>query len=514
LSFSKPKEMFEIDLSLPKSAGMWLHSKLWLHLIVLSFLTFSLAGCTKDSVEGFGNGYPEGVRQIMRLQCATAGCHTSQSAAAAGGLNLETWDDLFKGSRGGSPVVPYSPALSYLLYAVNVDSSKGPVLQPTMPIGKPALSPLEYQTLRDWILQGARNSELEERFPPEPGRKKWYIANRECDLVAVLDAESHQIMRWIKVGTDDLWSEQPTKIMVSPDGKYWYAIFFRFNPHIEQYSTLTDEKVAEYWLGNRDWTNSIITEDGKFAFIIANNQRHVVVMDLATKQLIGPSYPLTRDLFGMALHPQKRQLYLPMLNRSGLYVIDFDSTGLLGAKRSIDLVQGNPGSGSELNPFEIVFSPDQSKYFISCPGSQELRIFSASNDSLLSVISVGAGPSHLAISAKTNRLYVSCFDDVSTYGADPRKRGSIYAIDMNQMQTVQTAYSGFQPYALAVDEGSNLLLVTNRNELSSGPSQHHPTPSCTGRSGNLSLLDLDNLQPVLPYTIELSVNPYSIAVKH
>ncbi len=169
--------------------------------------------------------YPDYVAKIIRRNCANAGCHTAKSAEAAAGLNLETWDDLFKGANGGSPVIPYSPDQSYFLYAINTDTSLGPTLSPTMPIGKPALSRQEYLDLKQWILEGARNEDGKERFPADPGRRKWYVGNRGCDLVAVLDAESRQIMRYVQVGNQTARILKiPYALVISPDQQSFYVI--------------------------------------------------------------------------------------------------------------------------------------------------------------------------------------------------------------------------------------------------------------------------------------------------
>jgi hypothetical protein len=94
-----------------------------------------LAGCTWDNLGDQASGYPSEVAEIIVHRCATSGCHNTASSEAAAGLNLDSWHNAFLGSRGGSAIIPYSPDQSYLLHAVNTDTSNGdPILTPTMPL--------------------------------------------------------------------------------------------------------------------------------------------------------------------------------------------------------------------------------------------------------------------------------------------------------------------------------------------------------------------------------------------
>ena len=56
-----------------------------------------ISGCTYDHLEVPDNsGYPEDVSEIMLTKCATAGCHNNISYGNAGGIDLSSWDALFR----------------------------------------------------------------------------------------------------------------------------------------------------------------------------------------------------------------------------------------------------------------------------------------------------------------------------------------------------------------------------------------------------------------------------------
>jgi DNA-binding beta-propeller fold protein YncE len=475
-----------------------------------------LCGCTWDKLADKDHGYPESVAEITRFRCATSGCHTTQSAEAAAGLNLETWESLFKGSRGGSAVIPYAPNQSYLLYSVNTDTSRGVTFNPTMPIGGLTLNASEYAMLKQWIADGARNLKGEERFPPIANRRKWYIANQGCDLVAVVDAETRQIMRYIQVGAIDGTSESPHNVKISKDGKFWYTIFLFQNNFIEKYSTLTDEKVGQIEIGDGDWNTFTISTDGKFGIVVSYVQPgniDVVLVDLE-QDVMTEAINLGGQVHGSAPHPTLRRFYLTKQDESSLIMLDYDAQGHNPSVEPIDLLQGVPAhnGATQLRPHEVIFAPDGAKYFVTCQSAREVRVYESLNNTLLQVILVGDDPVEFALSPTTGHLYVTCMEDVTTFPANPNQHGSVAIIDYNTNALVKSIYTGYQPHGIALDEVSGLMVVTNRNVNVNGPAPHH-TSSCGGRNGYLTAIDIQTLQLLPGFKPELSSDPYSVAVK-
>jgi YVTN family beta-propeller protein len=480
--------------------------------VVLFLSTMCLLhSCVSDNLADLTHGYPDEVGAILKQQCAISGCHNSQSAVAAGGLNLETWDDLFRGSRGGSAVIPYAPDQSFLMYAVNTDSTRGPVLKPTMPVGSPPLSDLEYQTLRDWIATGARNTNGEERFPPVSSRRKWYVANQGCDKIAVFDAESKQVMRYIDAGALPYNLEQPHFMVLSPDSRYLYVVFFLFSPHMEVFSTLTDERVASISLGHNGWNSMCLTPDGKFGFVVGEQMREIVPVDLTTQAVLDAPFTVFQDIHGPAVHPTQQKLYIPISLRSGLYVLDFDQGAHLSNLRTVDLLQNQaPVEPGNLWPYDMVFRQNGATYYVACRHSNEVRCMDGSTDSLLAVVPVGSFPVDLAISEARGLLFAACMEDSTLNPGDPTRKGSVSVIDLQTHQRIRSIYTGTQPAGIAVDEENGYLVVTNRN--ATGLSQHH-AGTCGGVNGYVTLIDLQTLEVVPQFKPELLPNPGAVVVK-
>jgi len=476
-------------------------------------LTFAFS-CKKPDLPDGPHGYPEDIAPLMRNNCATSGCHEPNSFVGAGGLNLNTWEDLFQGARGGSPVIPYNPEQSYLLQALSTDSSWVPALFPTMPLNQEAYGALDFQKIIDWINDGARNANGEERFPPRTDRKKWYVLNRFCDQVAVFDAESGQVMRMIEIGDDDLAIEEGHDLIISPDQEHWYVVFLYWNPRIEVYNTLTDEKEGVIWLDRHGYSHLSISSDGRFLFALTQWQNRVSVIDLDQQQVVFGPMTINENMGGLATHPQRNEIYFGSTDNEYLFAYGYDSQGQLSNQRTIDLKQQIPPAiPDNLVPHDIQFLADGSRYFVTCSQTNEVRVFDGNTDALLATIATPRRPRKMALSEGTGKLFVTCEYETAMHGGDPLKMGAVAVINYQQYSLEKSIYTGFQPYALGVDEGSNRVVVAHRNLDLSAPPSHHGT-TCEGNNGNVTLINLVSLELIDDYKPELSVDPFAVAIKH
>lgn len=481
-------------------------------LICLILLVFT--SCRKPDLSDAVHHYPEEIAPLLRNNCAISGCHESTSAAGAGGLNLDTWEDLFKGARGGSPVVPYNPEQSYILQALSTDSNWVPALYPTMPLGGEPYGALDLQKVIDWIAAGARNAEGEERFPPQTDRTKWYVLNRTCDQVAVFDAESRQVMRMIEVGSDDIAIEEGFDLIISPDQQHWYICYLYWNPRIEVYSTLSDEKEAEIWLDRWGYSHMAITPDGSHLVATSNLQERISVVDLNTRQVVFGPHEINDFLEGLAIHPQRDQVYFGSGQHEYLYTMDYDAQGQLSNQQTIDLEQHIPSTnGQTIIPHDIVFLPDASLYFVTCIFSREVRVFNGSNDSLITSVPVRELPRHIAVDEIRKRIFVTCETETALHGGAPLKMGVVSIIDYENFSVEKEIYTGFQPYGIDIDPNTGVAVVAHRNQDLNAPPSHHGT-TCEGQNGNVTLIDLNSLEIIPDYKAELSVDPFCVAVKH
>jgi len=473
----------------------------FLKFIIPIVLLFAFSYCRKDKgLTNYGN-YPNEVGKIMVNQCATTGCHNAASAEAASGLNLSTWSDLFKGSRSGSPVIPYSSRFSSLCYFINSYNDLGPVNLPTMPINGEKLSREEVQTIKNWIDAGAPDVNGNIKWSDNPNRKKLYVINQGCDVVTVFDSETQLPMRVIDVGVDPNNIESPHMVKVSPDGQYWYVVFTN-SDKLQKFRCSDDQLVATVSLGaNYDWNTMILTDDGKKAFCVAwAINGHIAAVDVEQMKLIR-NYGGYTQAHGVALNAANDMIYVTAQFGNYIYKLDTAFNNVW----QISLNGLPPNGASSLDPHELLLSPDKTKFFVTCQNSNEVRVLDIASETVTHVIPTGTYPLEMAIHLPTNRLFVTC-----EYDTNAGANGSVEVINMSTYST-QNIKVGFLPHGLAVDESKKVLYVASRNIFSNGPAPHH-TAMCAGRNGFINFIDVNTLQ-ILKKKTEVSVDPYGIAYR-
>lgn len=476
--------------------------KAYLFLLV-SFLITCFLSCKDDNDNAppaFNNGcYPPAVAEIIVKKCATSGCHNTQSKDAASGLDLSTWETMFAGNRNGAVTVPFRSDQSTLFYFINTDSSLGIVQKPTMPFNGTPLSKAEVLTIRNWIDAGAPNCNGLVKFSDNPGRKKFYVANQGCDLVGVHDALTKVIMRYVDVG-NSIAIESPHMIKISPDGLYWYVAFIN-STVLQKYRTSDDTFVGEATITQGSWNTFTISPDGTKAWVVDfSTAGRIAYVNLNTMQLelMYADPGLFNSPHGSMISPDGTTLYVTGQLSNVIY--KWDVTDPLNPEYE-ELIINNSGATAESH--EILFSPDGSKYFISCNGRDEVRVFNAADDVFITAIPTAAYPLEMSISADNGLLFVTC-----------EIGNAVTVIDYTNLTAVKNITVGFQPHGVAVDDIKNQVYITNRNTPTSGGPPPHHTSSCGGRNGYLTIINMATLELVPGFKMELSVDPYSVAVRN
>ena len=488
---------------------MTLLKKIFLFISITSLGICIFSTCTNEKGIPDYNQFPDDVGKIIFTKCATPGCHNDKSKGAAGGLSMESWDELFEGGRGSACVIPYRHDYSTLFSYINTYSDLGVTLSPTMPYNGTKLTREEVTLLKNWINAGAPSRDGAIKFADNPNRKKFYVTNQGCDVVTVFDQATLLPMRYINVGSS-AGAESPHMVRVSPDGQYWYVVFLA-GQYLEKYRTSDDSFVGRAFIGSGYWNTFVISSNSQTAYCVdlSPTSAKVATVTLSTMTPFvqsGFSYP-----HGSALNNTNDTLYITQqTNSSKIYkipVADFS------AYSEVNLYTGAPPAVA-LNPHEIRFNPTGSRYFVTCQGTSEVRVMQTSNDSLLSIIPVGAYPSEMSFSTTTPFLYVTCTEDTLTNSG---KRGSVAIINTITNTLQNTLYTGHQPHGIEVDDVKKMVYVSNRNATNDGPAPHHSS-ECGGRNGYMSFIDLMTRTMLTTQSgnikkVEISVDPYSISIK-
>jgi YVTN family beta-propeller protein len=483
-----------------------------IYFLFSAILLFAVS-CKTDPpiVEVAESGYPKEIGKIFLTKCGVSGCHNSISSAAAGGLNMETWDKMFEGSRTGSIAIPYNHRQSSLFLFTNTFEELGMRMEPTMPVNQAPLSKEDVLLIRNWIESGAPDSRGFVKFSDNPKRKKIYINNQGCDLVSVIDKETNLTMRYVEVGNKPS-PEAPHMIKISPDGQFWY-VCFTASDIIQKFRTTDDSFVGEAFIGMGNWNTFAITKDSKTAFVVDwSNEGRIAVVDLERMKII-QTYQgsgLFIQPHGSALSPDNHTLYVTSQIGNYIYKIDITSIAYPEIYRK-SLVPGQqPNNLKSLDPHFVEISPDGKSYYVVCQGTNEIRVMDIATDQLKAVIKTGEYPQELVFSNNTDFAFVSCTEDLSSF---PGKRGSVTVFNYKTNTFVKGIYTGHQPHGIAVDDETRRVYVAHRNINTDGPAPHHIT-DCGGRNGYMTIIDINRLDLLSPKRYELSVDPYFIDIRN
>lgn len=471
-------------------------------------------GCKHDPPEpkkAVDGNFPPEVARIMITKCATAGCHNELSYTAAGGLRLDDWEHLFNGGANGSTIIPFSTEHSPLLFFINPDSNLGITMEPRMPKDAPPLSVEEYMTIKDWIAAGAPNKHGKLPYSENPEtRQKIYMTMQGCDIVGVIDAETHGVMKYINVGIDN-GIESAHTIKFDPQGKYAYVSFTNGRA-VQRINATTDEVDGQVILPPGGSYNTFhISQDGKEMMLTnMSNPGSVLLIDLETMTL-KQIYEGYISPHGISANPGFDTFYIT--GQYGNFIYQMDKSGFYQEQISID--DNPPSITSSRNPHEVMMHPDFSRYYLTCEFSHEVRVIDRVSAQVVKVIPVGTMPKEFSISRKYPYLYVSCEEDhVVPPAGKINYKGSIYRINYETDEVDGEVIKGkfSNVHGLVVDDLNGTLYFASRNVSNDGPPPHH-TSACGGTNGYYQVYDMLTLQPRNNKRYEVLTDPYSMDVR-
>ncbi len=511
-------------------------------ILAAIIMTSVIVSCVhKPNLVPVSGNFPPEVANILIRKCAVSGCHNTASYKNSDGLLLDTWEHLMQGGVSGAEVVAYSPKYSPLLYFCNTNEALGTVALPTMPVStsvfpQAPLTTQEYNILVNWIANGAPDANGNIPFASNPDtRQKIYVTQQGCDLLAVIDAQSRLIMRYIPLSTtpDGSVAASPHDVEVSSDGKYAYVPFIE-GSYVDKVDTRTDAITAYANVGTTSGSSLDTTGSGWSILILSPQDTSLMVTGYYDNSVVNV------NTAAMAVNQS-----LSIDKRSGLppgpwaypHGVDANATfdtfyvamqwGNTVAKYSrannhlfykyISVVKGQDpssaplGDSSSPDPHQVQMSPDHSKYFVTCQGTAKVVVIDAHSDTIITTIPVGAMPQEMDICESKGYLFVACMQDGTN--PTPGAVGSIYVIDYNTNTVVNRIYGDFyQPHDITVDEQDGLLYIINTNYSPSGPAPHHVT-GCGPRAGWYSVYSLSTLTPADNKRYEMTYFPYACSAR-
>jgi len=487
-------------------------SKQKIIVVVILLFCFAVNSCKRDEMIITNTDYPKDIAYLMLSKCAISGCHNDASYQAAANLNLSSWEKLFQGSSNGSSVIPFRADFSSLMYFVNTYPDLGPINYPSMPLHANPLSRDEINRLKSWINAGAPDKNGTIKFSDNPNRKKIYVVNQGCRVVTVFDAQTLLPMRYIDIADATESNTAPHQLEISPDGQYWYVCFIG-GSYIKRYRTSDDGFAGKIFVGNASWNTLAITPDSKFLFAVdLGTPGKVVKCDLALLKVID-STNLADAPHGSCISPDGKHVFITATAGNYIYKISVDSLSQPSSYNYIAFDAQGAISTNKYNPHQTVFSPDGTKYYVSCSGNNNgtggdpsVKVFDAKTDTLMASVHMNSGAYEMEFSKTKNLLFVASYDGPIYQ----RYQGRVAVINMIDNSWIMDISTGSQPHDLAVDDAAGLVYVANRNFSNATPPHHSSV--CGGANGNVVFIDLNTLQ-LTGKRIEVSRDPYTVNIR-
>ena len=405
--------------------------------------------------------YSEHIQPLIFDKYCT-NCHSGTNAE--GGLRLDSWDNLMKGSDFGEAVIPFDDDNS-LMVRMLTTLEGGP--HPGE-LGADTLLQVELDFLRRWIDLGARfdgptdAAIFNQGVVPfsEPNRDRLFVANQEDGLISVIDVDAKLVVRTIDLINDpnDLNisfspNTRPHDVEVEPDGSAIYV------------SLVGDNAVLKISLDNEDIGGDIdgiasFETPGMLALNPVSNQLFVgrSLSAVSPPRSIGKIN--TDDMSITEIELLAQRPHALAVDPSG----DFVHTASLSENRIYTINTGNdePFFTNLQAPFNAFIhfgaSPDGTRLAASGQQSNQVMILDTSAPPGIDRIAsteVGNSPWHPVWTPDGKRVYVGNLDDntVSVLDGDN---------GFNVLQTI-SGNGLAQPHGSAITSDGSYVFISNRN---------------------------------------------------
>ncbi|MGN6253590.1 MAG: beta-propeller fold lactonase family protein [Solirubrobacterales bacterium] len=285
---------------------------------------------------------------------------------------------------------------------------------------------------------------------PALAAPKAYVLNYNTDSVAVIDTATNQI-----VGPEIPVGSGPYNIAIAPDGKTAYEL----NESGESITVidLQTGQVAgpEIELGARPYVIAI-SPDGKTAYLTTSSGK-VLVLDTQTNQVVG-SIPVEGEassLWGVAFSPDGKTAYVANDENNTVVVIDTATRQVVGAPIPV---------GED--PINIAFTPDGSRAYVTNDESNDVSVIDTAARQVVATIPVGEEPWGVSITPDGKKAYVANYlsQNVSVIDTQTnRVVGSPIPVGEEPYETAITP-DGKTLYVANYEKGENISVIDTQTD--------------------------------------------------
>jgi YVTN family beta-propeller protein len=409
------------------------------------------------------------IQPIFHRNCGGTSCHGGGPRGFAGGVDLTSYEGIFRGSRFGTIVVSGSPFMSHLLQAINRnDTTLSPISSVAMPAGRDPLPEEDIRTIASWIERGARNDAGRLPFPEPRPLGKVYFTSQSVDLVGVLDLQTNLIMRYVTAGNSLPFNappQAPHNVQIDDQGRYYYVTLISGNL-LKKFDAATNQMVGQTGVGTAP-AHVVVTPDGATAYVTNFDQAvgRVYVVETATMQVrkVITAPPLMKATHGARLSHDGKYLYIGSNGNDLLHVILAENDSVIA---HIPVAPDVPPIGSfRHKPYQIAVRGDDRFLYVTLNGTNQVSVIERTGDTFTFVRTIEVGTRPLQCEATPDQRFVYICNQGS---------GSVSVIDA-QSNTALTTIEGVgpQPHGIDVTSDSRLVYITCENS-GAGVPPHHP----------------------------------------
>lgn len=438
--------------------------KVFASLFTLTLIFISFNACVKNSSPvssdefiDYSNitdiSYTNHVQKLLDENCTS--CHSQQTSAA--GLNLDSWNNLIKGSDFGEAIIPFDSQNSLMIEMLTK-------LQPTShpaDQGKTSLDSVKINFLKRWINEGAKNDN--NIVPYENSTNLLYVCNQGEAIISIIDTDAGVVIKNVHL-TDFGFptGSKPHHIAFSPDKLFWYVscISTAVNK-VLKFDVATNQLQGEIETDIPALLDHHPTEDLLYVsrFMLNNSTNSIFAINTQNMQ------PFTNSQIsdGQILLPPG--LIIPhsmALSKNGKYVYtaSFSQDEFLVINHENKEFEDAINLGVDKTPLQASVTPNDEQVYLSCIGTGEILVINvadSSNRFVESAIDVGGQPWHSVFNSDGSDFYVA-------------------NLGLNNFSAINTATGQFnsygvgdgsdglsEPHGIAIDHNDNFIFISNRN---------------------------------------------------
>ena len=240
------------------------------------------------------------------------------------------------------------------------------------------------------------------------------------DKVAVIDVIARKVIKTIDVDFVDT-GDRPHYVVIDKLNGFWYVTLIS-SGYVLKFDLETDEFIDSLLVGNMPALMAL-DEPNQILYIsrfmpmpsmgmVGSNSTTIDVIDVSNMKVVGKINVGARSPHGIALSSDGKKLWVASNEASHFFEIEIsrfqeENYQPKSFKIGPDVPDSYNINDMIYNALELELNEEDSKLFITCSGSNEVRIFDTSNGEIISSFSINKQPWHLALSNDNENLFTT-----------------------------------------------------------------------------------------------------------